>query len=559
MALEIGAVLANKYRIERLLGEGGMGSVYLAVHLELERHFAVKTLRAESNSEEGIERFKREARAAGRIGNDHILEVFDIGLTDEGDHYLVMEYLRGEQLNARLARVGSLSEESFVHIALQLLDGLGAAHRAGIVHRDLKPENIFLLEKRAEIPDFIKIIDFGVSRFRGIDGKSGRLTETGIVLGTPYYLSPEQAGGRRDLDPRSDIHTAGTIFYECLAGRVPFQEAEDLQELVVAIMVREPPDLRAVAPGVDPELAAIVMRAMAKERGARYQTTDDFAEVLRSWAQSRGIGRSTVPPALGTPATVSPIANRQSQTTGQRLSVGAPPASSQPVAVGQPVADAPPIPVARPVEGARVTDRPAQLPDPQSTSGAQPAAATQPIPGIPPAGDGWATIAGEVANPIPVNTQRAWHRTGAARWPRESRSRRRPLLLTAALVLPLGAGVVGAVVVVLSASSGRNGVVSAEPASSAVRPPVERASGSPQGVHDQGAARARPSSALSVSSAPAAATSASTPPAPRPTPRTIPPRPAPNPGARTLSPSATQTRGSGQPAPPREPGPWDPY
>ncbi|MBN2191865.1 MAG: protein kinase [Polyangiaceae bacterium] len=144
----------------------------------------------------------------------------------------------------------------FAYIALQLLDGLGAAHRAQIIHRDLKPENIFLLENTAGVPDFVKIIDFGVSRFRGIDGKSGSLTQTGIVLGTPYYLSPEQAGSKRDLDARLDIHTVETIFDECLSGRLPFQDAQDLQELTVAILVREPPDLVEVAPGVDRVLSA---------------------------------------------------------------------------------------------------------------------------------------------------------------------------------------------------------------------------------------------------------------------------------------------------------------
>jgi serine/threonine protein kinase len=212
--LELGQLVDGKYRVERLLGKGGMGAVFEGYHTLIERRVAIKVLLpSASSSGNAAARFEREVRATGRIGNDHILDVYDVGVLPDGSRYMVSEFLDGETLADRLAQ-GPLQPKLTAELMLQLLDGLGAAHEKGIVHRDLKPENVFLLRRKADRADFLKIIDFGISKFQLDDTSELSMTATGTVLGTPYYLSPEQARGQGDIDHRSDLYAVGVIIYE---------------------------------------------------------------------------------------------------------------------------------------------------------------------------------------------------------------------------------------------------------------------------------------------------------------------------------------------------------
>src|SRR5260221_10172449 len=224
MALQQGQILDGKYRIVRVIGEGGMGAVYEGENLRIRRRVAIKLLHAGiAANTEMVQRFEREAQVAGTVGNDHILEILDLGALPSGERYMVMEFLDGETLTERIKVRGRLAEADAVKIVRQVLRGLAAAHGAGIVHRDLKPDNIFILKEKAGIRDFVKIIDFGISKFTEHGGGSSRMTRTGALMGTPHYMAPEQATGSADIDHRTDIYAVGIILYEAVTMRVPFQ------------------------------------------------------------------------------------------------------------------------------------------------------------------------------------------------------------------------------------------------------------------------------------------------------------------------------------------------
>jgi eukaryotic-like serine/threonine-protein kinase len=287
MALEIGQVIEGKYRIIRLLGEGGMGAVYEGENVRIRRKVAIKILHAMfAENKEVVQRFEREAQAAGHIGNDHIMEVLDLGQLESGDLFLVMEYLDGEALSGRLKRLGQLTPEQLVPLFLDVLAGLGAAHHAGIIHRDLKPDNIFILKEKAGKPDFVKIIDFGISKFQPLSGDGMRMTKTGAMMGTPYYMSPEQATGSAEIGPASDIYALGVILFECVTGAVPF-DAPTFNQLLFKIALTPAPDIREIRPDLDPGFASIVSKAMAREISARFSTCAELADALRAWAKDR--------------------------------------------------------------------------------------------------------------------------------------------------------------------------------------------------------------------------------------------------------------------------------
>jgi len=286
-----GLVLGGKYRLVAPLGTGGMGHVWQAEHVQLGRAFAVKLLRAELVSDPAaLARFQQEAQAAARIGSRHIVEVFDVGRTPGGAPYLVMELLRGRPLSAELAARGPLPVARALDVADQLLDGLTAAHAAGIVHRDLKPDNVFLLDGPGG-RDWVKIVDFGVAKAKD-DPKVQQLTRTGMLLGTPSYMSPEQVLGRRDVDRRADLWAVGVILYECLTGRVPF-EASDVAGTLTAILQRSPVSLEARRPEVGPRLGAVVLRALAKDPAERFGDAAEFRAALAGAAPAgAGAGRA---------------------------------------------------------------------------------------------------------------------------------------------------------------------------------------------------------------------------------------------------------------------------
>jgi serine/threonine-protein kinase len=281
--MEPGTVIEGKYRISRLLGQGGMGAVYEGINTLISRRVAIKVLHASLASKQTpVERFKREAHAAGRIGSEHIVEVIDIGSLPSGELFMVMEFLEGEDLGTRIKKLKRLKPYDAAAIVHQVLEGLTAAHKAGIIHRDLKPENIYLVTSRAGRRDFVKVLDFGVSKFSDLAGESMSMTSTGAVVGTPYYLSPEQARGLKNIDARSDLYSVGVVLYQAVTGRLPFN-AETFNELVFKIALEEPEPAEVVVPNLDRSFAAIIGHAMVRDVNGRFQTAREFQEALEQW------------------------------------------------------------------------------------------------------------------------------------------------------------------------------------------------------------------------------------------------------------------------------------
>ena len=297
----IGQTVGGRYRVKGVLGEGGMGTVYDAEHLGLSRQVAIKVLSpAQAKKRVAVKRFQQEARAAGAIGHPNICEVYDLGLLDDGSPYLVMEKLVGQTLADRIGKEGGLPFDEVVEVIVQVLSGLVAAHEKGIIHRDIKPENIFLA-RRVGSPPIIKLLDFGVSKMMpefqtGEDALD--LTRTGMVMGTPYYMSPEQARGERNLDGRVDVYACGVVMYEAIAGKRPFL-APNYNALLLAIINTLPRPLRELRPKTPPELEAIIATAMARNRADRFPSAKHFLRELAPPAQApiaEGSGRLPLPP-----------------------------------------------------------------------------------------------------------------------------------------------------------------------------------------------------------------------------------------------------------------------
>ena len=261
-----------------MLGMGGMGSVYEVEHEFTKHRRALKMLHADMLEHPVVvARFIREASAAGHIGNPHIVETFDAGKLDTGEPYIVMEMLEGETLADRLEKVRRLALPELVDVICQACDGVQAAHDAGIVHRDLKPENLFLVERDGK--PFVKILDFGVSKFdSSLTGADGT-TKEGSALGTPYYMSPEQVDGDKDLDARTDVYAMGVILYQCASGKRPFK-ADALPRLAVLIHEGKPAPLSERRPELPIAFVEVVHRAMARDRNQRFPTPRDLGAAL---------------------------------------------------------------------------------------------------------------------------------------------------------------------------------------------------------------------------------------------------------------------------------------
>ncbi len=295
----LGQVLSGRYRILRKIGEGGMGIVYEAEHILIEKRVGLKVLREDfSSRQDVVERFRQEAKSASKIGHEHIIDISDFGETPQGASFFVMELLRGRDLAEELEQVGALSARRTVSLMLQCARALEAAHAKGIVHRDMKPENIFLVERGGD--DFVKIVDFGIAKMSEIEtaGQPGRkLTKTGMIFGTPEYMSPEQAAGKK-LDHRVDIYAMGIILYELLTGRVPFMGDTFMGILTKHIFEVAPP-LSVMNPNVrvEPELEQLVFKALAKNPDERFQSMAELsAELSRVLARTTSSAASLAPP-----------------------------------------------------------------------------------------------------------------------------------------------------------------------------------------------------------------------------------------------------------------------
>jgi predicted Ser/Thr protein kinase len=291
----IGQTLDGRYRIERLLGEGGMGMVYKAVHTTLGKQLAIKVLRPEvSKNEEILLRFRQEAQSASQIGNPHIIDISDFGTLPDGSTYFVMEYLAGKSLTVALFEA-KFSTARTIHVIKQLAGALGAAHEIGIVHRDLKPDNVQLIERGGQ-KDFVKVLDFGIAK---VGGSTSKLTQAGQVFGTPHYMSPEQCAGA-SVDQRTDIYAVGVMLYEMVCGKVPF-DADNLMGILTKHLYENPVAPHDLAPPADcpPALEAIVMKCLQKKPEQRYQSMAELAADLEAVergqtprATAEGFGRA---------------------------------------------------------------------------------------------------------------------------------------------------------------------------------------------------------------------------------------------------------------------------
>jgi serine/threonine-protein kinase len=273
-----GTVLAGKYRVERLIGKGGMGWVVVATHLQLEQRVALKFMNAEHATEhpDSVARFIREARAAARIQSEHVARVSDVGTLENESPYLVMEYLEGRDVEALVRSGERLPLWQLVTYVLEACEGLAEAHAAGIVHRDLKPANLFLA-RRTDGSVRVKLLDFGISKLTATPGSGPEvgMTSTQALMGSPLYMSPEQLRSSKNVDRRADIWSMGVILYECLTGTSPF-EAETLPEVCARIMAEPAPPLKGVPRGLD----LVVMKCLEKDPMKRFADTGALATAL---------------------------------------------------------------------------------------------------------------------------------------------------------------------------------------------------------------------------------------------------------------------------------------
>lgn len=272
----VGQVIQGRFQVEKKLGQGGMGAIYLAEHLHLKKKVALKCLHPGlASNADVVRRFKNEAVAASSIGHPNIVSVLDMGRFEDGTFFMVLEFLEGRDWQEDLDRLGVQAPSKVAHVGVQVCAALGAAAAKGIVHRDLKPENIFLTERHGDA-DFVKVLDFGISKI--LDG-GGSATKTGELMGTPYYMAPEQVLGDKDISHLADVYALGVIFFQALSGAVPF-EGNTLAQVIMKIVTSDTPSLRERAPEVPPGLEQLVRRMMSKEQSERPQSFQEVAAHL---------------------------------------------------------------------------------------------------------------------------------------------------------------------------------------------------------------------------------------------------------------------------------------
>ncbi|HVJ90841.1 MAG TPA: serine/threonine-protein kinase, partial [Labilithrix sp.] len=298
----VGTTIASRYVLRAVVGHGGMGAVYEAEDAVARTRVAIKFIDSEfATDERVVARFAREARAMNAVASEHIVSVLDAG-TEGGRPYLVMELLRGEDLGQRLRRTRRVPLGEAMHVVAQVLKGLAKAHAAGIVHRDLKPDNVFLVGNAAD-SHFVKIVDFGVSKIERPRDKTTplALTGRGTVLGTPFYMAPEQAQALPDVDARADLYSVGAILFECLSGRPP-HTGETYEQVILSICMRDAPDLRAIDPKLPAPVASFVARALSRDRDERFRSAERMLAALHEVAPEE---KTRVPLDSGPPETLA--------------------------------------------------------------------------------------------------------------------------------------------------------------------------------------------------------------------------------------------------------------
>ncbi len=312
--------VGGKYELIKLIGRGGMGSVWEGRHNELGTRVAIKFIETEyAKNEEALKRFKNEALAATRIDSKHAIKIHDIGTTQDGKPYIVMELLNGEPLDKRIERCGRLSPQDTARIVQQVCRALQRAHDAGIVHRDLKPENIFIVHEDDD--EVAKVLDFGIAKMKDPNDQSisGSQTKTGAVLGTPYYMSPEQARGLRTIDHRTDLWSMGVIVYKCIVGKLPF-DGESLGDLLVKICTAPVPIPSHSLQGLPLAFDAWFMRALDRDPNQRYATATELADSL-AYACGVSVRRG---PMSSMPTPGSQLAYPQATQPGTQPAYGSP-------------------------------------------------------------------------------------------------------------------------------------------------------------------------------------------------------------------------------------------
>jgi serine/threonine protein kinase len=308
----VGEVLEGAYRIERLLGAGGMAKVFEATHLRLGRRVAVKVMARElAANAEALARFHREAMVTSGLGHPHIVQVVDFSTTAKGEPFLVMEFLEGEDLDRRLAKVGRLPAAKVVTIVKQVASALTATHGKAIVHRDLKPANIYLVDAAGET-DFVKVVDFGVSK---VLSATTQLTRVSSIVGTTNYMSPEQANGANDeIDDATDQWALACIAWECLAGEGPF-EGDSVPSILYRVVHAPPPSLLAKVPGLHPRVEDVLLHALSKNKRDRFATVSDFARALEDAVTGTSSGTLPATPRTADLPPASRSADHSRSTT----------------------------------------------------------------------------------------------------------------------------------------------------------------------------------------------------------------------------------------------------
>lgn len=332
------------------LGAGAMATVFLAEHPRINKKVAIKVINQDlAASKEMVSRFMTEARAASQIGHDHVVDILDFGQSPEGENFMIMEYLEGQTISSRIRAAGQLDVMTTLHISMQIVDALQAAHAKGVIHRDLKPDNIYLI-RRAGTGDYVKILDFGLAKLlSGTEGQNHK-TSSGSVLGTPHYMAPEQCEGKTTIDGRADLYSVGCIMYQMLTGELPFP-GEGFAEVLIKHLSEPPPLVRARVPQCPGSVEKLILHCLAKSRDHRFQTAEELAwaihdpeswslqfgdDLLRIVGPLPGRGISMLPPQMPTmhAGGVPPALTAAAPPISPISTVNLPPPASGPAGFG---------------------------------------------------------------------------------------------------------------------------------------------------------------------------------------------------------------------------------